>query len=73
MFTVGYTEGYLHKNYMGQWYPVCTTNDSWVRDACVSEIGPDMRYVIPFPKISSTITVSRRKIIKWDKLSSESF
>ncbi|XP_076231283.1 serine protease nudel [Calliopsis andreniformis] len=42
VFTVGYTEGYLHKNYMGQWYPVCTAVDSWAKDACISEIGPDM-------------------------------
>ncbi|XP_043512078.1 serine protease nudel-like isoform X2 [Frieseomelitta varia] len=39
VFTIGYTEGYLHKNYKGQWYPVCTAIDAWVKDACVSEIG----------------------------------
>ncbi|KOX71108.1 Serine protease nudel [Melipona quadrifasciata] len=39
IFTIGYTEGYLHKNYKGQWYLVCTAIDDWVKDACVSEIG----------------------------------
>ncbi|XP_076681045.1 serine protease nudel isoform X2 [Andrena cerasifolii] len=42
VFTIGYTEGYLHRNYMGQWYPVCTSSDSSAIDACVSEIGPEM-------------------------------
>ncbi|KZC07967.1 Serine protease nudel [Dufourea novaeangliae] len=42
VFTVGYTEGYLHKNYKGQWYPVCSSIDSWAEDACVSEIGSEV-------------------------------
>ncbi|XP_054006397.1 serine protease nudel [Hylaeus anthracinus] len=42
VFTIGYTEGYLHKNYMGQWYPVSEAAVSWVRDACISEIGQEM-------------------------------
>ena len=44
VFTIGYTEGYLHKNYKGQWYPVCTATDAWVKDACDSEIGLETRY-----------------------------
>ncbi|XP_050596291.1 serine protease nudel isoform X2 [Bombus affinis] len=39
LFTIGYTEGYLHKNYKGQWYPVCPPIDGWAKDACISEIG----------------------------------
>ncbi|XP_078053187.1 serine protease nudel [Augochlora pura] len=42
LFTIGYTEGYLHKNYMGQWYPVCTPTESWSKDACSSEIGSEI-------------------------------
>ncbi|XP_033322344.2 serine protease nudel [Megalopta genalis] len=42
LFTIGYTEGYLHKNYMGQWYPVCSPTDLWTKDACNSEIGSEL-------------------------------
>ncbi|XP_076396173.1 serine protease nudel isoform X3 [Megachile rotundata] len=38
-FMTGYTKGYLHKNFNGQWYPVCTAVDSWAKDACIAEIG----------------------------------
>lgn len=44
IFTIGYNEGYLHKNFKGQWYPVCTVVKSWTKDACISEIGHDIRY-----------------------------
>ncbi|KMQ94784.1 serine protease nudel-like protein [Lasius niger] len=49
--TVGYMQGYLHKNVQGQWYPVCSITSSWAIDACLSEIGqpltamPDMQVV----------------------------
>nr|XP_012227219.1 PREDICTED: serine protease nudel [Linepithema humile] len=36
-FTVGFTQGYLHKNVKGQWYPVCSISSSWAVDACQSE------------------------------------
>ncbi|EGI57358.1 Serine protease nudel [Acromyrmex echinatior] len=39
IFAVGYTQGYLHKNVRGQWYPVCSETLSWAVDACESEIG----------------------------------
>ncbi|XP_071642079.1 serine protease ndl [Temnothorax longispinosus] len=39
IFTVGYTQGYLHKNVRGQWYPVCSKTLTWAVDACASEIG----------------------------------
>ncbi|XP_070512102.1 serine protease nudel isoform X2 [Cardiocondyla obscurior] len=39
IFMVGYTEGYLHKNVRGQWYPVCSKTLSWAIFACASEIG----------------------------------
>lgn len=46
-FSIGYIEGYLHKNYKGQWYPVCTATKSWVKDACASEIDSSVRYLYP--------------------------
>ncbi|CAL7938816.1 unnamed protein product [Xylocopa violacea] len=52
IFTIGYTEGYLHKNLKGQWYPVCTAVDSWASDACASEIGPEIN-TLPEIKIHS--------------------
>lgn len=36
---VSYTEGYLHRNFRGKWYPVCSRPDRWAADACRSEIG----------------------------------
>nr|KAF7429288.1 hypothetical protein H0235_005686 [Vespula pensylvanica] len=35
---VGYTEGYLHKNYEGKWYPVCSKETSLAEEACRSEL-----------------------------------
>ncbi|KAG7203877.1 hypothetical protein KM043_017931 [Ampulex compressa] len=43
IFTIGYTEGYLHKNLNGQWYPVCSKMMAWAIDACISEIGLEIR------------------------------
>lgn len=37
---VSYTEGYLHHNFKGKWYPVCDRPEQWASDACRSEIGP---------------------------------
>lgn len=37
---VSYTEGFLHRNYKGKWYPVCDNPLKWAREACESEIGP---------------------------------
>ncbi|CAK9811280.1 Serine protease nudel [Anthophora plagiata] len=42
VFSIGFIEGYLHKNYKGQWYPVCTATDLWAKEACNSEIGPEI-------------------------------
>ncbi|XP_014475627.1 PREDICTED: serine protease nudel [Dinoponera quadriceps] len=54
IFTIGYTEGYLHKNVRGRWYPVCSSEPSWAMDACASETGqpatetPKIEMVRPF-------------------------
>lgn len=37
---VSYTEGFLHRNYKGKWYPVCENPLKWAREACESEVGP---------------------------------
>lgn len=41
-------QGYLHKNVQGQWYPVCSITSSWAIDACLSEIGQPLTYVINY-------------------------
>ncbi|KAL6265616.1 hypothetical protein P5V15_002410 [Pogonomyrmex californicus] len=46
-FTIGYIQGYLHKNVRGQWYPVCSKTFSWAMDACASEIGRPLT-MMPF-------------------------
>lgn len=35
---VPYTEGVLHRNYRGKWYPVCSEPMEWAKDACTSEM-----------------------------------
>lgn len=42
---VSYTEGYLHRNYRGVWYPVCENPIKWAREACAAESGPLQGYV----------------------------
>ncbi|XP_012251446.2 serine protease nudel [Athalia rosae] len=41
MFSVGYTAGFLHRNWKGKWYPACTASKNWANDACRAEIGDD--------------------------------
>jgi hypothetical protein len=36
---VPYTEGILHRNHKGVWYPVCNEPMVWAREACEQEIG----------------------------------
>lgn len=33
------TQGFLHRNYKGNWYPVCENGLQWARQACEAEIG----------------------------------
>lgn len=33
------TEGVLHRNYRGRWYPACEFSMNWAKDACESEMG----------------------------------
>ncbi|XP_066994121.2 serine protease nudel [Anabrus simplex] len=39
-FLVSYSSGFLHRNWQGHWYPVCTNADMWARNACEAEVGP---------------------------------
>ncbi|CAD6208813.1 GSCOCT00003620001.2-RA-CDS [Cotesia congregata] len=42
--SVGYSSGYLFKNWYGKWYPVCSSSwikavNMWAHSACSSEVG----------------------------------
>lgn len=37
-YLVSSTEGYLHRNFKGRWYPVCRNGMHWARKACEAEI-----------------------------------
>ncbi|KAK0183422.1 hypothetical protein PV327_001466 [Microctonus hyperodae] len=39
IFTIGYTAGYLYKNYQGKWYPACTPTIDWAIESCTGELG----------------------------------
>ncbi|XP_036149068.1 serine protease nudel [Monomorium pharaonis] len=45
-FMIGYAQGYLHKNVRGKWYPVCSKTLPWAEEACASEVGWPLPYVI---------------------------
>lgn len=38
-YTVSSSEGILHRNYKGRWYPVCKNLNSWAIEACEMELG----------------------------------
>ncbi|XP_034949876.1 serine protease nudel isoform X2 [Chelonus insularis] len=39
LFTIGYSSGYLFKNWRGKWYPVCSPTMAWAIESCASEVG----------------------------------
>ncbi|XP_050343182.1 serine protease nudel [Nymphalis io] len=39
LFAVSNTDGYLHRNYKGNWYAVCSNPYMWAHDACRRETG----------------------------------
>ncbi|CAK1598802.1 unnamed protein product [Parnassius mnemosyne] len=39
LFAVSNTEGFLHRNFKGTWYPVCKNPYMWAHDACRRETG----------------------------------
>lgn len=38
-YAVSHSEGILHHNFKGRWYPVCRNANNWAVDACEMEIG----------------------------------
>lgn len=52
MRPVSFSEGYLHRNYRGQWYPVCNNAGQWAREACENEGGHVGMPTISFRAIS---------------------
>ncbi|XP_044743692.1 serine protease nudel [Chrysoperla carnea] len=36
---VSLSQGILHHNYRGVWYPVCNSDDKWANEVCLSEVG----------------------------------
>lgn len=38
-FATSYSEGILHHNFKGRWYPVCRNAMSWAINACEMEVG----------------------------------
>ncbi|KAJ6641084.1 Serine protease nudel [Pseudolycoriella hygida] len=58
-YMVSYTEGYLHRNFRGVWYPVCENPRKWAMHACEAECGilegePSLSYLpgnLPGPYI----------------------
>lgn len=38
-YTVSSSEGILHRNYKGRWYPVCKNLNNWAMEACEMELG----------------------------------
>ncbi|XP_064071521.1 serine protease nudel isoform X2 [Vanessa tameamea] len=39
LFAISNTDGYLHRNYKGNWYAVCNNPYMWAHDACRRETG----------------------------------
>jgi Trypsin/Low-density lipoprotein receptor domain class A len=38
-YSSAYSEGILHRNYKGRWYPVCKNSNKWALEACDAEVG----------------------------------
>lgn len=38
-YLVSHSEGVLHRNYKGRWYPVCKNAAKWAFEACEAEVG----------------------------------
>lgn len=38
-YTTSFSEGILHRNYKGRWYPVCKNPMKWADEACEIELG----------------------------------
>lgn len=38
-YSVSHSEGILHRNFKGRWFPVCSNPIKWATEACESELG----------------------------------
>lgn len=38
-YAVGHSEGILHRNFKGRWYPACKDSNQWAVEACELEVG----------------------------------
>ncbi|XP_022825426.1 serine protease nudel isoform X1 [Spodoptera litura] len=52
LFAISNTEGFLHRNFKGDWYAVCKNPYMWAHDACRRETG-----VIIRPPFISTVPI----------------
>lgn len=46
-YMVAYSEGYLHRNFKGKWYPVCSRPERWAAEACRAETGNALSAAAP--------------------------
>ncbi|XP_063244111.1 uncharacterized protein LOC134543168 isoform X2 [Bacillus rossius redtenbacheri] len=44
-FFISYAEGFLHRNWRGAWYPVCSFDKVWVEAACDADAGVRDRHL----------------------------
>lgn len=47
VFLVSYSDGFLHHNVRGTWYPACVSEMDWAIKVCTAEVGLVSRYCIP--------------------------
>lgn len=45
IFKVSNIVGFLHRNYRGTWYPVCSNGEMWAKEACTNQMGSTRLYV----------------------------
>lgn len=68
-FLTSYTTGYLHRNWKGNWYPVCEFgfNNDWAVKACSSELGFYVKHVdvesIPYFKYSGNFVLGSKNAL----------
>ncbi|XP_053603895.1 serine protease nudel isoform X2 [Plodia interpunctella] len=57
LFAISNTEGYLYRNFRGDWFPVCKNPYMWAHDACRRETGLIIRP--PFIQLVAIDNMSR--------------
>lgn len=46
LFAISNTEGFLHRNFKGEWHAVCQNPYMWAHDACRRETGLIIRFIL---------------------------